>query len=78
MENARMYTLIVKGEGDDFDEIEVRCDQIQVGDVVKLRDGEIAPADLLILTTKDQKGEAFVKTTSLDGETNLKPKMAIK
>ena len=58
--------------------MEVRCENIKVGDVVKLKDGEIAPADLLLLTTKDAKGEAFVKTTSLDGETNLKPKMAIK
>ena len=56
----------------------MRCDEIKVGDVVKLVDGEVAPADLLILTTKDGKGEAFARTTALDGETNLKPKMALK
>ena len=36
------------------------------------------PADLFILTTKDDKCEAFNKTASLDGETNLKPKLALK
>ena len=77
-ENARPCTLVVRGEGDQFGEEEVRSDQVRVGDVVRLRDGEVAPADLLLLTTKDGRGEAFNRTTSLDGETNLKPKMAIK
>ena len=49
-----------------------------MGDVVKLNDGDIVPADLLLLTTKDDKCEAFNKTASLDGETNLKPKLALK
>ena len=35
------------------------------------------PADLVLLTTKDERCEAFNKTASLDGETNLKPKLAI-
>ena len=77
-ENSRLYTVIVKGEGDDYDEEEVRCDELKVGDVIKLKDGEVAPADLFILTTKDSRGECFNKTTSLDGETNLKPKLAVK
>ena len=33
---------------------------------------------MVLLTTKDQRGEAFNKTASLDGETNLKPKLALK
>ena len=49
-----------------------------MGDVVKLNDGDKVPADLLLLTTKDNKGDAFNKTASLDGETNLKPKLALK
>lgn len=56
----------------------VKTEELRVGDVVKLRDGEIVPADLLLLTTKDDKCEAFNKTASLDGETNLKPKLALK
>ena len=32
----------------------------------------------MLLTTKDDKCEAFNKTASLDGETNLKLKLALK
>ncbi len=55
----------------------MHTEDLAVGDVVKLKDGEIIPADLVLLTTKDDKCEAFNKTASLDGETNLKPKMAL-
>ena len=51
---------------------------MRVGDVVLLTDGEIVPADMVILTTKDDGCEAFVKTAQLDGETNLKVKLALK
>lgn len=56
----------------------VRTDELHVGDIVELHDGEIVPADLVLLTTQDNRGEAFVKTAQLDGETNLKPKLAVK
>ena len=36
------------------------------------------PADLVLLTTKDDRCEAFNKTASLDGETNLKLKLALR
>ena len=49
-----------------------------MGDVVEIKDRDIIPADLVILTTKDDRCEAFNKTASLDGETNLKPKLALK
>ena len=63
--------------GGKFTTRQVHTEDLAVGDVVKLRDGEIIPADLVLLTTKDEKCEAFNKTASLDGETNLKPKMAL-
>ena len=56
----------------------VRTEELRVGDVVQLHDGEIIPADLVLLTTKDDRCEAFNKTSSLDGETNLKPKLALR
>lgn len=51
-----------------------------MGDIIKLQDGELVPADMILLTTegKGSQGEAFNRTASLDGETNLKPKLAIK
>ena len=55
-----------------------KTESLRVGDIVELSEGENIPADLLLLTTKGTRGEAFIKTAQLDGETNLKPKLPIK
>jgi phospholipid-transporting ATPase len=52
-----------------------RCwKDIRVGEIIKVRDDEFAPADLLILASSDVKGVCYVETKNLDGETNLKIK----
>jgi phospholipid-translocating ATPase len=38
----------------------------------------MVPADCVLIQTELDTNEAFVKTAALDGERNLKPKMAIK
>jgi magnesium-transporting ATPase (P-type) len=48
--------------------------QAQVGDIIRLSSGDAIPADLLLLYTSDPSGVAFVDTSNLDGETNLKPR----
>ena len=53
---------------------EKRWDQVRVGDVVKLRRDESAPADLILLHVDNPTHPAYVETKSLDGETNLKSK----
>lgn len=52
--------------------------KIHVGDIVKLKNDEFIPADLLILHSSDEKGTCYVETKNLDGETNLKIKTANK
>ncbi|CUM62818.1 uncharacterized protein PRCAT00000376001 [Priceomyces carsonii] len=47
---------------------------IKVGDIVKVRENEYFPADVVLLATADSKQEAFVETMALDGETNMKAK----
>ena len=47
---------------------------VQVGDVIKLRRDEAAPADLVILHTDGRNEVAYFETMALDGETNLKSK----
>ncbi|CAM9436840.1 unnamed protein product, partial [Scytosiphon promiscuus] len=48
---------------------------VQVGDVLEIRNRENIPADLVMLSCSDPKGTCFVMTSNLDGETNLKPRM---
>ena len=58
--------------------VETAWKDLCVGDVVKVRNGENFPADLILLSTSDPAGIAYVETKSLDGETNLKHKQADK
>ena len=49
-----------------------------VGDVVRIEGEEYFPADLVVLSSSNRDGTCFIMTSSLDGEKNLKPKLAIK
>jgi magnesium-transporting ATPase (P-type) len=51
---------------------------IRVGDMIKINDFDMVPADCILIRTASDTNEAFVKTAALDGERNLKPKMSIK
>jgi phospholipid-translocating ATPase len=50
---------------------------VQVGDYVRLYDGEEIPADLVVLSTSDADGSCYIETKNLDGETNLKVRNAL-
>lgn len=54
------------------EEREIKWKHIKVGDVLKVKDDELFPADLLCLRTGLEDKICFIKTTNLDGETNLK------
>lgn len=47
---------------------------VRVGDVIVVRDNELFPADLMCLYSSLEEKVCFIKTTNLDGETNLKIK----
>ena len=47
---------------------------VLVGQVIRVKSDEFVPADMVLLSTSDSKGVAFVETKNLDGETNLKIK----
>jgi magnesium-transporting ATPase (P-type) len=50
---------------------------IRCGDLVKVLDNESFPCDLLFVSSSDSSGVCYVDTCNLDGETNLKSKMAL-
>lgn len=57
--------------------IQIKSEEVQVGCLVKIRDNEFFPADLMLLSTSLPKGICYVETKNLDGETNLKHKQAV-
>jgi magnesium-transporting ATPase (P-type) len=53
--------------------------ELRVSDLIRIENGDTFPADTLILnasTSAQEDGRAYVQTTSLDGETNLKMKLS--
>ncbi|RHY33835.1 hypothetical protein DYB32_001568, partial [Aphanomyces invadans] len=55
---------------------EKQWQDVQVGDILFLKDKDELPADVLILATSEEEGRCFVETCNLDGETNLKRRTA--
>ncbi|KAG5670176.1 hypothetical protein PVAND_000457 [Polypedilum vanderplanki] len=66
MVNKSLVTVIRDGV-----EIEIKCEDIIHGELIKImRDCDV-PCDMVLLKTSDD-GKCFVTTANLDGETNLK------
>jgi magnesium-transporting ATPase (P-type) len=53
-----------------------RSDDLYVGDIIKLENDDMVMADCLILSTGNYIGRCYISTEQLDGEANLKPKLA--
>ena len=55
------------------------CDwkDIYVGDFVKVSNGDFFPSDMICIKSSDPEGNCFIQTSSLDGEKNLKPRVAL-
>mmetsp|Transcript_23944 Transcript_23944/g.36672 ORF Transcript_23944/g.36672 Transcript_23944/m.36672 type:complete len:141 (+) Transcript_23944:295-717(+) len=54
-----------------------RSQDLQVGDVIQLKNKSLVPADCLLLRTDEASGTAFINTANLDGERSLKPKHSL-
>lgn len=68
-------TNVMKRDSDGkWKQHECRWSEVKVGDVVKVFDNDLFPADLMCLHCDLPERICYVKTTNLDGETNLKVK----
>lgn len=56
---------------------ETKSEDLKVGMIVKITQGQRVPADLVLLYTTEPTGAVFIKTDQLDGETDWKLRKAI-
>ena len=61
---------------EDGDWMVIQWQDVQVGDVVRLRRDEAVPADMVVLHATGPNSVAYIDTMALDGETNLKSRQA--
>ena len=71
-ENTAIAHVIVENDTDAVDTKDVAWQDLNVGDVVEVRNRESIPADIILFETSHPEGQAQVMTANLDGETNLK------
>ena len=74
-QNSQVVKVLRKG---DKDFREITSAELVVGDLILCSEGETFPADIALLTSSLEGGECFIKTSSLDGEKNLKKRVQCK
>ncbi|GMT17548.1 hypothetical protein PFISCL1PPCAC_8845, partial [Pristionchus fissidentatus] len=56
---------------------EARWRDGRVGEIIRVENDALFPADLLLISSSEQQGMAYIETSNLDGETNLKIKQSL-
>ncbi|PNX81439.1 phospholipid-transporting ATPase 1-like protein, partial [Trifolium pratense] len=72
VENNRLASVLIN----DGSFVEKKWKDIRVGEIVKIKTNETIPCDIVLLSTSDPTGVAYVQTINLDGESNLKTRYA--
>lgn len=55
----------------------MQSQNIHVGDIVRVKRDESFPCDLVLISTSNNEGKCYITTANLDGETNLKVRLAL-
>ncbi|KAM1706292.1 hypothetical protein EV1_027942 [Malus domestica] len=71
IENNRLASVLV---GNRFQS--KKWKDVRVGEIIKIQASEAIPCDMVLLSTSDPTGVAYVQTINLDGESNLKTRYA--
>ncbi|XP_020231137.1 phospholipid-transporting ATPase 1 [Cajanus cajan] len=71
IENNRLAWVLVNGVFQ-----QKKWKDVRVGEVIKISANETIPCDIVLLSTSDPTGVAYVQTINLDGESNLKTRYA--
>lgn len=70
--NARPVTVLRNGT-----EQRVPCEQLCVGELVRVTGDDEIPCDMVLLKTSDEHGVCYVQTANIDGETDFKTRTAV-
>ncbi|XP_073149211.1 phospholipid-transporting ATPase 1 [Henckelia pumila] len=71
IENNRLALVYVNGQFE-----QKKWKDIRTGEMIKVSGNESIPCDMVLLSTSEATGVAYVQTTNLDGESNLKTRYA--
>ncbi|CAK9313339.1 unnamed protein product [Citrullus colocynthis] len=71
IENNRLASVLVDGQFQPK-----KWKNIRVGEIIKIGVNDTIPCDMVLLSTSDSTGVAYVQTLTLDGESNLKTRYA--
>lgn len=71
--NNLMCTVLDTSSGSEVP-THTKWSELKVGQLIIVAAGEAVPADLVLLASSEQGGEAYCSTANLDGERTLKPR----
>ncbi|XP_023550415.1 phospholipid-transporting ATPase 1-like isoform X1 [Cucurbita pepo subsp. pepo] len=71
IENNRLASVLVDGQFQ-----MKKWKHIRVGEIIKISANDTIPCDMVLLSTSDSTGVAYLQTLNLDGESNLKTRYA--
>lgn len=57
--------------------VAIKWQNLVVGDIVRIINNAFFPADMVLLSSSEPQAMAFIETSNLDGETNLKIRQAV-